>query len=76
MDIRAQQAREHHRQAAELGEQANRHRDQRDRLVRLLRADDPKRWTYPALAGAVGCSPELIAHIIKTREDGNGAQDQ
>lgn len=76
MDVRAQQAREHHHQAAELGEQANRHRDQRDRLVRQLRADDPKRWTYPALAAAVGCSPELIAHIIKTRENSNGTQGQ
>lgn len=65
-DIRAQQAREHHREAAGLTEQAARHREQRDRLVRLLRADDPERWTYPALAAAVGCSPELIAHIIRT----------
>lgn len=67
-DIRAQQAREHHQQAAELGEQADRHREQRDQLVRRLRADDPKRWTYPALAAAVGCSPELIAYIIKGRK--------
>jgi len=65
VDIRAQQAREHHRELSRLGEQAARHREQRDRLVRLLRADDPERWTYPALARAVGCSPELIAHILK-----------
>ena len=64
-DIRAQQAREHHRESAGLSEQATRHRVQRDELVRQLRADDPQRWTYPALAKAVGCSPELIAHIIR-----------
>jgi hypothetical protein len=66
MDIRAQQAREHHREAAALEEQAARRRELRDRLIRRLRADDPRRWTYPALAAAVGCSPELIAHIVKT----------
>lgn len=65
MDIRAQQAREHHRESAALNEQAGRHRELRDRLVRQLRADAPQQWTYPALAKAVGCSPELIAHILK-----------
>jgi AraC-like DNA-binding protein len=66
VDIRAQRAREHHRESVRLGEQAARHREQRDRLVRLLRADDPQQWTYPALAAAVGCSPELVAHIVRT----------
>jgi AraC-like DNA-binding protein len=65
VDIRAEQAREHHRESAGLSEQAARHRVQRDRLIVQLRADDPQRWTYPALAAAVGCSPELIAHIIR-----------
>jgi len=65
-DIRAQQAREHHRESAGLSEQAARHRALRDQLVRQLRADDPREWTYPALARAVGCSPELVAHIIRT----------
>lgn len=69
MDIRAQQAREHHREAEALAGQAGRHREQRDRLIRLLRADDPRQWTYPALAAAVGCSPELIAHIIKKEQE-------
>lgn len=72
MDIRAQQAREHNREAASHERQAASHRDQRDRLVRQLRADDPKRWTYPALAAAVGCSPELIAYIIKNPPPGPG----
>lgn len=66
MDARAQQAREHHRESGKLSEQAAQHREQRDRLVRQLRADDPARWTYPALAAAVGCSPELIAYIVKS----------
>jgi AraC-like DNA-binding protein len=66
MDIRAQQAREHHRESARLSDEAARHREQRDRLVRQLRADDAEQWTYPALARAVGCSPELIAHILRT----------
>lgn len=67
MDIRAQQAREHHKLAAEDERSAARHREQRDRLIRQLRADDPQRWTYPALAAAVGCSPELVAYIIRMR---------
>jgi len=66
MDIRAQQAREHHRESAGLTGQATRHRQQRDTLVRQLRADDPGTWSYVALAKAVGCSPELIAHIMRT----------
>jgi len=66
VDIRAQQAREHHRLSDDLTGQAARHRAQRDQLIRQLRAEDPDAWTYPALARAVGCSPELVAHIIKT----------
>lgn len=66
-DIRAQQAREHHRASAELAAQADRHRQQRNRLIRQLRKSDPARWTYPAIAKAVGCSPELVAAIIKGR---------
>ena len=64
-DSRAQQAREHHRAAGADEASAARHRAQRDDLVRRLRADDPKVWTYPALARAVGCSEELIAVIVK-----------
>jgi hypothetical protein len=63
-DARAQQAREHHRAAGADEESARRHRQQRDALVRRLRAEDPQRWSYGALAGAVGCSPELIRVIL------------
>ena len=64
-DARAQQAREHHRASLQSLEDAARHREQRDELVRTLRRDDPKAWTYPALAAAVGCSSEMIAVIVK-----------
>lgn len=66
-DARARQAREAHRLAGEAVELAARRREQRDRLIRQLREEDPVRWTYPALAAAVGCSPELVAAIVKGR---------
>ncbi len=62
MDSRAQQAREHHRASSEGERLAKQHRGQRDELVRALYATGE--WTYPKLAAAVGCSPELIAKII------------
>jgi AraC-like DNA-binding protein len=65
MDIRAQQAREHHARSLGLEDEAGREREMRDRLIRALREDDPQAWSYKALARAVGCSPELIAYIIK-----------
>lgn len=68
MDIKVQQAREHHARSLEKEAEAGRERDQRDRLIRQLRGDDPKRWSYGALAKAVGCSPELIAYIITGRK--------
>ena len=66
-DVRAQQAREHHRASAAANAQAKQHQEQRNQLVRALRAEDPQRWSYKALAAAVGCSPELIAAIIQGR---------
>lgn len=66
-DIRAQQAREHHRAVAAAEQDAERHREQRNRLVRQLRQADPQQWTYKALSQAIGCSPELIAAIVKER---------
>ena len=65
MDVRAALARDHHIAAARSSGEADRHRAQRDRLVRQLRAEDPATWSYAALARAVGCSPELIAFIVK-----------
>lgn len=66
-DIRAQQAREHHRHSKDSERLAEQHRSARNALVRALRADDPAVWTYRALAGAVGCTEELIAAIIQGR---------
>lgn len=66
-DSRAQQAREHHRAVADDERAAAAHRAERNRLVRQLRDEDPTRWTYPALAAAVGCTTELIAAIIQRR---------
>ncbi|QLQ17111.1 MAG: hypothetical protein HZY73_01005 [Micropruina sp.] len=63
-------ARQLHHQAQDALEVAARYRDQRDDLVRRLRAEDPQRWSYSALAKAVGCSPELIAVILKPRKKG------
>jgi AraC-like DNA-binding protein len=64
MDVRVQQAREHHRLAADSERLAGVHREQRDRMIRQLWAEERNSWTYAKLALAVGCSPQLIAHII------------
>lgn len=66
-DARAQQAREAHRASLAAATSGSQHRERRDQLIRELRADDPEVWTYPALARAVGCSPELVAAIVKGR---------
>ena len=68
MDTRAAMAREENRLAAEAGRSAGLHRERRDHLVRQLRAEDPDRWSYSALARAVEVSPELIAYIVKQPE--------
>jgi ribosome-binding protein aMBF1 (putative translation factor) len=66
-DSKIQQAREHHRRAADALALAERHRQQRDELIRRARKEDPTRWSYNALAAAIGCSKELIAAIVKGR---------
>ena len=64
-DARAARARELHRKAVEADELAARQRVERDALIRRLREEDPKRWSYGALAAAIGCSRELIALVVK-----------
>ncbi|MFZ2164130.1 MAG: hypothetical protein WAV45_01580, partial [Propionibacteriaceae bacterium] len=64
-DARAARARELHRKAVEADELAARQRAERDELIRRLREEDPKRWSYGALAAAIGCSRELIALVVK-----------
>ena len=64
-DARAARARELHRKALEADELAARQRAERDALIRRLREEDPKQWSYGVLAAAIGCSRELIALIAK-----------
>lgn len=63
-DARAQQARQHHRAAMSADARAEQSRAARDQLLRQLRAEDPARWTYAALAAAIGVSPERMAQIV------------
>jgi hypothetical protein len=67
VDIRAQQAREHHQAAVRLEAEAGRRRDSRDRLIMELRAEDPRKWTMRKLASDIGCAHQLIAIIIRQR---------
>ena len=67
-DARVARARELHRKASEADELAARLRAERDALIRRLRAEDPQRWSYGALAAALGCSRELIALVAKRAE--------
>jgi hypothetical protein len=66
-DACAAQAREHHRLAADAGRYGARHREQRNALIRQLRAEDPDLWTYPAIGRAVGISAELVRAIVQRR---------
>jgi hypothetical protein len=70
-DVRATRARELHQLAGTAVSRAAEHRAERNRLIRQLRADDPGRWTYAAIASEVRCSAELVALIIKG--EGRGA---
>ena len=65
-DVRPSQARAAHAAAMRLEDQAGEQRAKRDALVRSLRAEDPGTWSYGKLAKAVGCSPELIAYVVRT----------
>jgi hypothetical protein len=66
-DPRAAEAREHQRLSILRVDEAGAHRYRRNVLVRELRAEDPKRWTYPALAAAVGIGEELARAIVNGR---------
>jgi hypothetical protein len=54
-----------HRLAAEADALAASRREERDRLILQLRAEDPQRWSYTALAQALGCSRELVALVLR-----------
>lgn len=65
MDPKATLARSYHHEAQKADGAARQFRLQRDRMVRQLRREDPRWWSYARLAKAVGCSRELIAVILK-----------
>jgi len=44
---------------------AKAHEAARDTIVRQLRKADPKRWTYTALAKAVGITVYRVTQILK-----------
>lgn len=57
-------ARELHRRAEESERLAGQCRDQRNRIIRELFAEGlPGR----SIAAAVGCSPELVSHVVRGR---------
>ncbi|MER6941401.1 hypothetical protein [Nocardioides sp. NPDC000441] len=53
----------------EADELAASYRAERDRIIHRLRDEDPARWTYAALARALGVSRELIALVTRRRSD-------
>lgn len=69
-DMTAARAREMHERAAEAERRAAELRARRDDLIRRLRAEDEERWSYGAIAAAVGCSRELVAQVVKRRSPG------
>lgn len=71
-DSSAALARSYHRASLASEQEADQARRLRNRLILQLREEDPLRWTYGALARAVGCSPELIAAIVRGRNPRNG----
>lgn len=75
-DPRAARAKELHAKAAEADRAAERYRAERDRMIYQLRDEDPNRWSYGALAAALGCSRELIALIVRRRVPGGALDEQ
>lgn len=58
-------AREHHQRASSMLGMYRHHLQKRDELIRELRASNPREWTYAKISETIGCSPELVAKIIK-----------
>lgn len=63
-DARAALARREHEASLASEADARHHRALRDQLVRKLHSEG---WTQAALARAIGCSPELTAHIVRSK---------
>lgn len=64
MDPRLMRARELHRQAEESERLAGQRREQRNALIRELVAEGVP---GSSVARAVGCSPELVSHVVRGR---------
>jgi hypothetical protein len=69
MDARAWQAHTYHVEAQRSTDEAEMYREQRDRLVRALRAEDPSYWSYGRLARQVECSKRLIRQILESEPE-------
>lgn len=67
MESLVQQAREAHRLSHDHSRLSAHHRERRDTLIR--RAYGSGSYSYGTLARQVGCSPELVAKIIKGRPE-------
>jgi AraC-like DNA-binding protein len=65
LDRRAWTMRNAHMTAVAASAKARRARQDRDRLMAQLRHDDPKTWTYDALAGLLGISKGAVAKILR-----------
>lgn len=63
----AARAAELHAKALGADAEAARYRAERDEIIDRLRRAEPERWSYTALARALGCSRELIAQIVRRR---------
>jgi hypothetical protein len=75
-DPRALAACDRHCNAAVFDGLARAERRRRDELVWELHTENPRAWSLAVLAEAVGCSKELVAHIVRERrkrEQGDGA---
>ena len=64
-DPLAARAAELHVKALAADAEAARYRAERDEIIDRLRRAEPERWSYTALARALGCSRELIAQIVR-----------
>ena len=66
-DPLAARAAELHAKALTADAEAAHYRAERDEIINRLRQAEPERWSYTALARALGCSRELIAQIVRRR---------
>lgn len=65
MDANLSRAKELHRQAQACTAQADQFRQRRDDII--VRLYERGKYSHMQLASAIGCSPELIAKILRLR---------